>query len=516
MIDIKLVLVKAITLLYLEGQLPDITERSYDLCNNIISHIKLPETYNLPELGRDPVVHLRETLKTMVAGKNELSKPELLQRLRVNLSTDSGLYDSLVTGFNIDLCDDVNIIKENVYSYRGVLRQYDSQTKIKDILRNSYSQAWYQPDTVDWRTFVSEHIESLTPYTNFDSDVTVKHASVVDDIIFGADRDALKTIFEKSVQELDITGVLKFGHQGINKLFGTAGGARRGELIVIQALQHKFKSGLCLEMFKAAALYNTPMMRDPTKKPMLMRISFENPMATDAVLLYRSLVENETGLYVDPRYIDPVEATIYIQQRLEATGYTINMCHIDPSEYGFRDLFDRIEQFEAMGYEIHMLNLDYLAMMSKKGCAAGPAGSEYRDLFRRVRNFMSKRGITVITPHQISTEGKRLLRNGINDTFVQEIANKGYYDSCGTIDQEVDMEIVIHIVEVPGDGSYLTLQVGKHRGPIYTPEKDKYCVYRFEKVATIPDDILGMDASRKVVGGKTMHDGGDAPWFHNL
>lgn len=515
MIEIRLLLVKAITLLYLESQLPEPMERSYDLCNSIISHIKLPETYNLPELGRDPVSHLVDTLRQMTTVPETIkySKPELLQRLRVNLSADSGLYDSLVTGFNIDNTADVEIIKSNIGSYRSICRQFNNQTKVKKLLKEAHTQVWFQPDKVDWRYFVAEHIENLMPFTAMDTECTVKHPSIVNDVTF-TDREAVRNIFQQSVRELDSRGIIRFGHQGINRMFGSSGGGRRGEMICIQALQHNYKSGMALDLFRSAALYNTPSMKDPTKKPMLMRITFENTLENDFALLYRSLVENETGEYVDPRYIDPVEASCYVIDRLQATGFTINMCHIDPSEYTFRDLFDRIEQFEAMGYEIHMLNVDYLAMISKKGCNTGPSGVEYRDLFRRVRNFISKRGILFVTPHQMSTEAKVLMRTGL-DNFVQEVAGKGYYDSCRTIDNELDFEMVIHIVKVNGE-SYLTIQRGKHRKPMPTPEIDLYCVYKFEKVGTIPDDVLSYDTSRRTVGGGTAAEGGGNAFYHGL
>jgi hypothetical protein len=168
-------------------------------------------------------------------------------------------------------------------------------------------------------------------------------------------------------------------------------------------------------------------------------------------------------------------------------------------------------KLEASGYEIHLIFIDYLNMMSKLGCQQGPAGTDIRDLFRRARNFLSKRGIACITPHQLSTEAKMLLRLGA-ENFVQEIANKGYYDSCRTIDQEVDFEIYQHIVKV-GDESYLTLQRGKHRTPFITPEKDLYTILKFEQIGGILDDINSRDLSRRYVGGTAVADGGDKPWY---
>lgn len=510
--DTKLLLVKIITLLYLESKLTDNSNPSTELITAILTHIKLPESYTTNEFGKDPLISLRETARWMLSNTKDVKydRNEMMQRLRVNCGNDNGLFDSLMSGISADYKEEA--LKDIIVSYRSALRQYINQSKVKDILKQAYSKCWFQPDSIDWRHFIKELVETVTPYSNLE-DVSNGHPSVVSDVMF-ADTAAVKNVFQRGVNELDTRGIVRFGWQGLNRMFGSSGGARRGEFIVIGALQHNFKSGTTLEMFKSAALYNTPALRDPTKKPLLMRISFENPIELDMTYLYRSLVENETGVYTDPKLIDIDEATRYVVDRLQGTGFHINMCHIDPSDFTYHDLFERIERFEAQGYEVVMLNMDYLPMMSKKGCNQGPAGTEIRDLYRRVRNFCSKRGIITITPHQLSTEAKQLTRIGV-DNFVQEIANKGYYDGCRTIDQEVDMEIYQHIVKVNGD-SYLTFQRGKHRKSTITPDRDLYFVYKFQEVGTIPDDVLANDNSRKSVGGKTQTEGGGDAWYHGL
>lgn len=156
--------------------------------------------------------------------------------------------------------------------------------------------------------------------------------------------------------------------------------------------------------------------------------------------------------------------------------------------------------------------LDYLNMMSKRGCTMGAQGQDVRDLFRRTRNFTSKKGIACVTPHQLSTEALQLVRMGA-ENFVQEIANKAYWDSCKTIAQEVDMEIYQHIVKV-NDESYLAIQRGKHRKVSITNPRDLYTVYKFEKIGGIVDDLFGKDMSRKTIGGSTMADGGGDTWFN--
>lgn len=105
-----------------------------------------------------------------------------------------------------------------------------------------------------------------------------------------------------------------------------------------------------------------------------------------------------------------------------------------------------------------------------------------------------------------------LVRQGVN-SFVQEIANKGYYDGCRTIDQEVDIEISIHIEKIPNKGSFLTCQRGKHRTVIrQTPMEHLYTVLPFNDVGGIRDDILLADSSMKSTGSKSMASGGDE-WY---
>lgn len=93
-----------------------------------------------------------------------------------------------------------------------------------------------------------------------------------------------------------------------------------------------------------------------------------------------------------------------------------------------------------------------------------------------------------------------LIRQGAEETFVKEIANKGYYDSCKTIDQEVDLELYIHKVIADGK-SWLCVQRGKHRLIKQTPEEYKYTVLPFYDIGDLREDINGPDMSRKKPAG---------------
>jgi hypothetical protein len=133
-------------------------------------------------------------------------------------------------------------------------------------------------------------------------------------------------------------------------------------------------------------------------------------------------------------------------------------------------------------------------------------------MFRRLRNFCGPKKITVMTPHQLSTEAKMLIRNGMDEKFVQEIANKGYYDGCKTIDQEVDGELYIHIVKADGR-SWLTIQRGKHRLVKQTAQEYLNCTLPFEDIGDIRDDINGPDNTRRKPGGGPIGSKEEKPYW---
>jgi len=198
---------------------------------------------------------------------------------------------------------------------------------------------------------------------------------------------------------------------------------------------------------------------------------------------------------------------------MERTGYTIRMLRVNPTLWGYRDICNYILALEAEGYEVHLLMLDYLAMVPTVGCTEGPMGSDLRDMFRRMRNFCSPRKITLITPHQLSTEAKMLIREG-RQNFVQELVGKGYYDKCRTIDNEVDIEIFIHIEKVNGK-SYLTIQRGKHRLNGITPQEYLYFALEFMDTGSILDDVGKFDSTLKKPGAARKQGKEEMPFWEN-
>lgn len=494
--DPKLLLVKVITLLFRESQIPERSENSSGLAKTIIASIKLPEATLDTDKGRETLIGLRSTALWMADNpwSYEYDKTDLLQRIRVNVGDDQNLYEAVLDGF-VDL-EELGRVKKQCITIRETLSTHLRHAEVREILKKASQKVLFSEEQIDWNVFVSETVAELEKHIGASSENDIP--GLVDGVDFN-NIASLEEMLNKAADEISADGVMRIGIQAINRMLGENEGFLRGEAWVVGALQHNFKTGFMLTILKGLAMYNTPYMRDPTKKPVILFVTLENSVTQNVLWLYSSLKENETGQACDIRNISIGEAASYLKEKFSATGYQIDMKRFNPTEFGYRDLFNYVMGWEANGFEVHALIVDYLNMASKTGCAQGPAGTEIRDLFRRVRNFTAPRGILFITPHQLSTEAKGLVRQGTTD-FVKEIANKGYYDSCRTIDQEVDGEIYIHIEKKSGE-SFLTVQRGKHRKPKITREEFLYTVLPFSPIGAIRDDINGTDLSMKKVHG---------------
>ena len=522
--DPKLLLVKICTLLYKESVTSDKSRSSVEIVKRVIDTIKFPETGMDFDSTRETLHALRATAKWMCENPRDhiYDRGALLQRIRLNASEDEILYLAFEQG--IDGVEDGDDLARQITDSHMELRNFLTDIEVKEIIKKAYQLAHFNSGSgpADPRAIAREITSKLEPFTAAGEDERIDGLVYSFDL---SDNDKVIELFNRAAVETSADGILKMGFQGFNRMTGDHCGLRRGETIVVGALQHNFKTGFTMNMFKHAALYNKPWMRDPTKKPCLVHISTENDPHINMMWLYQNLMENETGVECDlAPFKDPDDAVRqaaikaaaeYVQQRMTANGYHIKMYRFDPSTTTYYSITDALDKLAQQGFEVHMLVLDYLNMCSKAGCInTGPTGSDVRDLYRRVRNYTSPKGITFVTPHQLSTEAKTLVRQGVED-FVKEIANKGYYDGCRTIDQEVDMEIYIHIEKHEGK-SYLTLQRGKHRkaGKL-TPEKDLYCVIPFEAAGGTLDDINGADRSRRNIRGGAVGSGSEMPWWES-
>ena len=103
--DAKLLLVKAITLLYLNGKLDDKHNDAIPVAKDVMEYVKPRDKFLNTEFGEsDPINELRETLTHMAnqPSGTEFDESELKQRFRLNVKHDDSLYSALISGFVLD------------------------------------------------------------------------------------------------------------------------------------------------------------------------------------------------------------------------------------------------------------------------------------------------------------------------------------------------------------------------------------------------------------------------------
>jgi hypothetical protein len=507
MSDNRLLLVKCITLLYRESMIVDKADNSSDLVRTVIEGIKLPELSLSLNQDREHLMALKETALYMCSNSIDTTyeKDEILQRLKLNCNHDEKLYEALSQGIEKDM--DEGSLKRTVFSIRKFINDSFREQATVDLFTKAATDLKFNRDKIkDVRNYVKEFSIKLEPYQ---IESNRKDPAIVGSVDIG-DTSGMSEVFNEVKETDNATALLKTGWQGFNRM--AEGGIRRGETITVAALPHNNKTGTTLTLFGQIAVHNDPVMINPAKKPLLLRISFEDSLMQNVQFLYQMFYENEFKAKPDFKAVTASQMAEYVKKRMESRGYHVKLMRVNPSEWTYKDIQNTVLELEANGYEIHVLALDYLTMIPTTGCESGPTGHDIKDLYKRMRNFCSARKIAMITPHQLSTEAKRMMRDGATD-FVKKLPGGGYYTGSAGVDNEIDLETFIHIERLNGR-AYLTFQRGKHRGINNTPDKCKYFVLPFpEDGRPILDDVNGPDTTCSKVGGGPVNSPDENPFW---
>ncbi len=508
--DNRQLLITAITLLFRESQQEGVTSNSSGVILPIIDEIELPDVaVGVVDSERELLTRLKLLVKEMCdhPASHQYDYSELSQKVALICRDQTYLHASFEIGAK-DAIKDLDLIK-SINNLRKTIRSFRDEKKLKKLIADADKKLLFKRNEIpDLSEFVINLTQALNEFNRKDGDVDPAIVSSVD----SQDSESFENVLSRAQELNDPRGIMVTGWQAVNRMLG--GGMRRGECILTSALQHKFKTGSGLSLFWHLAYFNKPWLIDEKKKPMMVRISFEDPLELNIPFLYRNIYENITKQKADIS-IPAAAMAEYVIEKMTRNGYHIRMLHVNPNEWTYLDLINYTDALEAQGYEIHVLMCDYLNMLPKTGLDnTGPTGSNIRQLFRVVRNHYSSRKTTFITPHQLSTEAKMLVRGGLEEEFVKEIANKGYYDGCRTIDQEVDCELHFHIVKLDGR-SYLTIQRGKHRLILQTDSNHLYTVLPFHDVGDVRVDLDGPDTSLRKPGyaPQATAGGNDAPFW---
>ena len=494
--DNKVILGKTLALVYRSRRL-GITEHD-DFVRSILSTIKTSNV-QLTMPADIMTEELKEFISVLLESKEPYEKEVIIQRIKFITAKDPKLSELLIETIEPDYDDSVS--KRVITSTVKLLNNYYKEhVAVQTINKLAYDIKFNRSKITNFSEHLQKVIAELEPLAA--GIVTTKDPAIVNEIDFESPEN-LESVLEEVKGVNNHKHVYQFGWQAFNRM--TQGGIRRGEFMTIGALQHKYKTGFSLSLFMQIARHNKPIFlkkEEEEKKPLLLRISFEDSLTNNVQFMYQYLKAHD-GEIITGKDFDNTstkEMSAYILSKLTSTGFYIKMMRVDPNQWSYMHIVNKIVELEAQGYNVHLLMLDYLTLVPTTGCTTGPLGFDKKDLLRRVKNFCSGRNISTITPIQLSSEAKILLRNGIPENqFVNEVSEKGYYDGTKSIDQDIDLEVFIHLFSHKRK-KYLAVRRGKHRIPTVIDDDDKYFMLKFPGLnIPILEDIDKEDSSFRIL-----------------
>lgn len=382
--DDRLLLTKAITLCILETQTTtENDDRSQELYLQVADSIKLPEITNLLDDNLKAVKGLLTLMLNMCHASVPLDINEVLQQIRTIASNDISIYDSIHNAVAEGVSEDAR--KSLTVSLRRALRNHFRDMSVTSIVNIAAKKLRFDRKSIPNVTrYIAELVTLLEPYV---SDMVELDPAVINDVCFD-EVGTLEKVYDDIKKDSTGESILRTGWQGVNRML--RGGFRRGDEAMCSALPHNYKTGFTLNIFRQLAMYNKPYMIDSTKKPLLVRISFEDTITNNMKFIFAALKENELKHPLTEEELDSYPSTeiaAYVKEKLTVTGYHIKMLRVDPTRWTYMDICNKLTEYESQGFEIHACMLDYLSMIPTTGCIQGPAGIDQRDLFRRLRNY---------------------------------------------------------------------------------------------------------------------------------
>ena len=488
----KLMVIKTITLICLERRLGSDVPLSKDLMLEVLSFLPIEDATVEVDWGKQAYNQLKEYAVTLASTQptDFPHESEILQQIKVIVRDDTFLYDAVAQTLETSDKEDTSGNVDLITSLKKTLYRFIKDKKVETIGKRYLNELQFRsheiPDVTQHFIKMGEELQPLLEAAGADDDPAMMGSVDFDDL------DSLEEDFKKAQVALSTDGALKPGWQAMRRFLGACEGFKRGECVLMGALKHNAKSTIMMCLLVQIAMYNKPVLRNPSKIPLLVFISFENEIAGNIKFIYEYIYSNLTGQKPDFNNVSSHDLSKYVVDFFASTGYKVKMYRFDPSDFTYARLITFLEQLQHQGHEIIGLWTDYMNMMSKRGIETSAAGDDIRLLARRIRNYTSPRAITWFTPHQLSSEAQKLARENA-DGFAKQVANNAYWDGCVRLGHEPDLEFVMHIVK-RFKRSYLDFYRGKHRYTV-TPEEYQGFTLPFDDIKTLPMDIDKEDIS---------------------
>lgn len=453
------------------------------LINRILMETQMPFLTMEEENEGTVVTSLKETLEWLYSLPEEENIPttEIVLTLKVNLGPAFDHYLDAVKSA-LELKTEEEQAQALAYAINEVKRLFLNQdfSKAVNDARRSLGRS-----TTESKKEIIQQLKTQVDRVEEEYNLT-NTKSLLGSGVDGDDISAMVEVVNTVKEQLSTEGLIKTGYKGINEATGY-NGIPRGSFVNITGLTNNYKTGLLIDIFRQLCMYNKPYLFDKTKKPLIVRISFENQLSQDIPKLYEDLKANVDNEAVDILETDSNEAAKYIKEKLSSSGYSFKMVAIDPSSYTPNDLINYLQSLIDEGYEVHAAIIDYIEIIAKNDRTVRE-DMAVTNAIESIRTFCFPRGITIFNGHQYNTISKTIKAENGSYQFLQRVRDGGYHMNCRALDTKVDLEIGIDIYKNE-DTSWLLFAIGKSRFKATVPHRRKTFLYRFQKFGALRDDF---------------------------
>jgi hypothetical protein len=474
-------LIKVITLLYLCGYKDDNTQPISTEVRLILNKVKIDPRFT-PGVGSDEniIESLRDTAEWMLFSIDEKhTKQELVDRVRINCR-DNPDYVSIIEK---TISNEVNPSEVNsrVNSILRELRYITKKDNAKKAIQIANAKINFGTDYLDLDPFITEVIGELS---EIKAGVDTEEIPGVTSITDFTDANQIKQVLEKGKVLTSPEGILNTGLQGLNDALG-GHGIMRGWMYNCGAVSFGYKTGHLCDLTLNIPQFNTPWLWDITKKPLIIRCTVETTDVQDTKVLFQRAWYRETGQKIPLHKVDLERAAEYLKEFFSRRGYCFELIACDPNKFTVFGLMQLMDNYIAKGYEIHMCNFDYATKVAKHTPA--PRDDMRLSLtYDILRSYCMPKGITVATAAQLDSMAKKLaMANPAGCT--REFAEGSWYADSKSIYNELDAEVLSHVVKHIDGYSYWSCSRGKHRDHDDTPMNKRDFYYRFTPGGILPD-----------------------------
>ena len=469
-------------MLYLESHTDDQSLHVEELAQTTLTGIEVGNTTFDVGTEDAALVALMYTAEWMLVNLSKgYNRKSIIQRLKVNLHCENTYIELVIESLPEEITsDDARIAVNEII---GELRHESRRDSLKSLIATANRDINFNGKRVDQNKFVSELSQSMDELNITGEDV--EQPGHVGTVLF-SELGELEAALKKGTETISPEYVLDTGFSGMNDQTGI-NGIPRGALVNVGGLTHHYKSGMLIDLALNIANYNRPWLWDQERKPLILRISFENTIEQDITLIYKKVYELKYKLPYDEIELNIPQAAIEIQQHFSENGYFSAVENYNPNSFDIYALFNVLDKYHAAGYEIHAVLCDYLPLIAHNTMADNTELRIQRT-YEMIRNYCYPKGIAFITGQQLSTEALGIYRE-VPIKFLATVRVGNYYQNCKAMSQKLDLEFLTTVLDYSDGHKYLGVAIGKNRYCTSVADSSKIYWQRFERIGGIIPDV---------------------------